>query len=121
MIPTYQTRSGENGNCFEACVASLLELSIVEVPTDLWSWQKIRGWLKRQGCELTFRHGNGLPLNEQSDPPLGHAIAALSLPDGSVHSVVVFDGQLVHDPSPRLFANSKLPVLLWTLIRRKTK
>lgn len=116
MIPVHQTRSGEQGNCFEACLASLLDCTIADVPPDFLTWAAIRRWLIRLGKSLAFCRGDGKPLREQLGPPPGYAIVALRLPDGAVHSVICMDGFLVHDPSPRPVASDANPVLLWTLI-----
>ena len=98
MRPVDQTKFGpEEGNCFTACVASILELTIEEVtftgaaPTwredfDAWCFSR-----KLQVC------GRG-----PGKPPTGYAIACGPSPRFSScgHAVVVLDGELVHDPHP---------------------
>ncbi len=112
MIPVYQTRTVANdgtGNCFNACVASILEMPLRDVcqvlPTfdgDYWDeWEK---WLAMLGLEINY-----VPLDQ--GPPKGYAIASGSggrvYPKGHkradeliLHAAVVFNGELVHDPFP---------------------
>lgn len=112
MIPVYQTMTVANdevGNCFNACVASILEMPLRDVcqvlprfDGDYWGeWRK---WLATLGLEI-----NWIPLREAA--PKGYAIASgyggRLYPEGHekagepiLHAVVVFNGKLVHDPFP---------------------
>lgn len=112
MIPVYQTMTVGNdgaGNCFNACVASILERPLREVcdvlPTfegDYWAeWRK---WLATLGMEINF-----WSLNRGA--PKGFAIASGQggrvYPDDHpkagqpiLHAAVVFNGEPVHDPFP---------------------
>lgn len=110
MIPVYQTMSVGNdgqGNCFNACIASILELPLREVarihPRDEPYWGAWKSWLA----------GRGLALNKHSParPPKGYSIASgrstRRYPEGHAkagenihHAVVCFDGEVVHDPFP---------------------
>ena len=113
----YQTRSGANGNCFEACLASLLHLPIIAVP-EVSSWEELRDWLaERFNMSLSFYAGDEIPLRNQAGYPRGYSIVALRLPaDGAIHSVVAFGNTIFHDPSPRRIATDDCPVLLWTIL-----
>jgi len=56
MIKIYQTKFGEEGDCFRACLASILELKIEDVPEfkeghGVW-YQKYRKWLQQFGLDL---------------------------------------------------------------------
>lgn len=112
MIPVYQTRTVANdgtGNCFNACVASILEMPLRDVcdvqpdfPGDYWGeWGK---WLATHGMQLNY-----VPLKQ--GPPKGFAIATgfggRNYPDDHekagqpiLHAAVVFNGELAHDPFP---------------------
>ena len=46
MIPTKQTKFGKKGNCFAACVASILEIPINVVP-DLGEYEKSGYWIHK--------------------------------------------------------------------------
>jgi hypothetical protein len=60
MIETKQTKFGDHGNCFAACIASLFELPLDDVP-DFCSlppdwWRGLQDWLKRKGlCAIEVR------------------------------------------------------------------
>ena len=109
MKPVNQTRLGDcadGGNCFPACVASLFELPIEEVPDILpgsenWDlqWQ---AWLDKYA--LTF-------IEAKWPQPDGYTIGILSVgteEEPKFHAVVCFAGEIVHDPDP--FADtSKYP------------
>lgn len=121
MSPIYQTSFGPDGNCYQACVASLLDKTLEEVP-DLSgpSWPTLlRRWLGTQGKVLCFLPGGGRLL-EESTCPAGLSILSQRVRDGSIHAVVCNDGEIVHDPSPRPFSSPKFSSELWTIIRNKT-
>lgn len=92
------------GNCFSACVASLLEVPLDEVPyfmgdapidepydwmTPLLEWLRPRGW-----WAIPLPVGNGWT-------PEGLCILSGKSPRGNFdHSVVARGLELVHDPHP---------------------
>ncbi len=112
MIPVYQTLTVGNdgrGNCFNACVASILELPLRDVaqvlPGDEPYWDTWEQWAAERGLEFNL-HVRGDPI-----PPKGFAIASGNggrfYPEGHEHAgteishaVVVFNGELIHDPFP---------------------
>lgn len=93
----------EPGDCIRACVASITELELAQVPhfvsyrqcatTDkhLWWWALI-GWF--------HAHGIDMDLAPSTQPPDGWSIAEGTGPRGYEHVVVAYDGQYVHDPHP---------------------
>lgn len=130
MIPVFQDMSVLNdghGNCFNACIASLLERPLRQVAAihprvpvasrenesraekvqrlqanEHWH-EQWDAWLLEQGYKLTY--------HPAASPPRGFSIASgLSeriYPDGHPragerisHAVVAFDGVPVHDPFP---------------------
>jgi hypothetical protein len=112
VIPVYQTMTVANdgtGNCFNACVASILELPLRDVAQVLPDfpgnyWGEWEAWGQSRGLEITYR-----PLGEA--PPKGFAIASgmggRHFPEGHpragreiMHAVVVFNGETIHDPFP---------------------
>jgi len=112
MIPVFQTFTVANdgaGNCFNACVASILEMPLRDVCQVLPSfegdyWREWEIWLASRNLEINLR-----PLSE--GPPKGFAIATgyggRVYPEGHAragrpirHAAVVFNGQLIHDPFP---------------------
>ena len=106
--PVYQTKYGKEGNCLAASFASILEISLEEIP-DIEpdedqtkphiSWRKkVNRWLNKDF---------GLAYVEV--PPLGswlwmanighHIIGGTSPRDPALgHAVVALNGDMVHDP-----------------------
>jgi hypothetical protein len=90
MKPIHQTRIGDDGNCFAACLSSILETPIPEFGSEPDFWPNVDRWLARRGLRYT----------QTSDPPLGwHTIEGIS-PRGGPHAVVGRDGKFVFDPHP---------------------
>lgn len=128
MIPVAQTMLGPtSGDCFRACVASVLELPIEEVPHfcspavmagGVGWWAFFLDWCWLRGIEvLCFwpDHGDrprwwsirtpsyGAPGTSGSPvPPPGYSILTGLSPrnhaTGGMHAVVCLDGVLAHDP-----------------------
>ncbi len=99
MTPVDQTTFGHpGGNCFSACIASVLELELDDVPyfMDVEDWfDKFTKWLKPRGFFPMM-------FNAKDNPgwwPDGWAIAGGQSPRGS-HSVVTYRDKIKHDPHP---------------------
>jgi len=90
--PTYQTRIGDNGNCFAACLASILEMPLPEFGLDDEYWGRVDKWLVRRG--LTYKQ---VPLNQI---PHGWSTIEGISPRGGMHACVAYDGVLKFDPHP---------------------
>lgn len=121
MRPVMQTRFGgpsapveEQGNCFAACLASLLGLPLAEVEgyqsgldtteaVEARWWGQLQGWLKARGLialQLAFANGETPEQFTYGRPELRY-IANGKSPRGEWdHSVVFCDGELEHDPHP---------------------
>jgi hypothetical protein len=116
MIPVEQTRFGgpehpfeERGNCFGACLASLLEVGLEELPAVAAfdeGWHELLGWLRGRGWYLVAIHGHD--WSEEHWP--GYVIAGcqsqayahlMGQDEGGGHVVVVQDGEVVWNPNPR--------------------
>ena len=104
MKPVDQTTFGSpGGNCFSACVASLLEIPIEEVPyfMDGGAWfERFAEWLRPRGywplCFKSSRDGwtpAGLHILSGKSP------RELANPN-ALHSVVAHGGEIEHDPHP---------------------
>ena len=119
MIPVDQTTFGApGGNCFSACVASILELPISEVPyfmsaPDDW-WGPFKAWCVERGIYPFYMppaEVNGVP-RVPPPAPAGFAIMCGPAPrraiaregvtytENPLHAVVACDGAMVHDPNP---------------------
>lgn len=113
MKPVLQTTFGiGTGNCFSACIASLLEVPIEEVPFFMGEddpMQACDAWLARFGFYLLRRWmPQPLPTKELFEAideldgqgwPRGFYILA-GLNAGGPHTVVAQDTKIVHDPNP---------------------
>jgi hypothetical protein len=108
-----QTKMGfEDGNCFEACIASILEVSIEDIP-DFHKgiapddgpgyWERVHEWCKDKPFGLI-----SVTLQEGHDPlKFFHdtwVIASGPSPrrkeEWQLHAVVWRNGEIVHDPHP---------------------
>ena len=110
MIKIYQTKFcgidapiGERGNCWQAAVASVLELPLTEVPDiqlyddDRVWFDKFREWLEQYGLgAIGLATGGNITLQGY------HLIECKSttLKNGELHVVVGLNGKVVHDPNP---------------------
>lgn len=116
MIPVYQNKFGSGGSCFTACVASILELPIREVPNfteygDKWI---IKLWDFLKPMNLSFTNLCIKPNNPPERIPIGYHMINGYAPRGYRHSVVGFKGQFIHDPYPG--GNGLITVEDWGII-----
>lgn len=102
MIPQTQSRTGSNGRCFNACLASILEIHESEVP----DFDK-KTWLE-EVARFLEPHGLYYVQVEIDDPILPkmfsvgrvyHTIEGISY-RGGPHAVVGLNGETVWDPHP---------------------
>lgn len=95
MKRVVQTRTGADGNCFAACLASILEISIASVPEFDDGW----GWMDRANDFLS-EHGVFYRRVPMSSKPSGYSTIEGISPRGGLHACVALDGELVWDPHP---------------------
>jgi hypothetical protein len=99
VTPVDQTTFGPGkGNCFSACVASVLDLTIEEVPFFMGSEDWVSAlllWCEQNGVDADFS-------TEFPAPAGDYVIVGGGSPRYSSvgHAVVWLDGQLAHDPHP---------------------
>lgn len=99
MKPVDQTRFGVGeGNCFSACVASLLEIDLDDVPffmgADNWD-EALLEWCDGRGVVVDF--STEFPAPEGACCIVGGRSPRHS---ETGHAVIMRDGALVHDPHP---------------------
>jgi len=114
MKKIYQTKFagidapvGERGNCWQAAVASILELPLEVVPDiqeydeKLVWFDEFREWLKQYGLSAI-----GLATNGNITIEGYHLIECKSttLKNGELHVVVGLNEEVVHDPNPNATA-----------------
>jgi hypothetical protein len=104
-----QTAFGDpDGNCFEACLASITGMPLADLPhflEDGW-FGDYDNWLRERGWGL-------IHFGPAKDVPAGFAIASGPAPRGIMHSAVYRDGVLEHDPHP---SGDGLEVRYWMLV-----
>jgi len=114
MKPVFQTRFGgyespveEQGNCWQACVASILEIPLEEAfdnrqYTDKNWFDRFNEWLEKYGLAcIAFDHSKDKPLT--CSEIKGYAIMKCkseTLYQGERHVVIIKDQNVVHDPNP---------------------
>lgn len=107
VIPVPQTRfEPPTGNCFAACLASILECPLDEVPQPTavddacprWTpyWQRVEAWLAERNLGLIE-----FPVGGNGYVPPGYTILSTT-PRGCdyQHAVVARDGEVVWNPWP---------------------
>jgi hypothetical protein len=113
MIPVDQTKFGmPAGNCLAACVASILECPLADVP-DLWEAEQAgKNWLRVLNQWLADRYGLWYFTADPRRPdsgftawwsPGGHYVMGGQSPRPECtagHACVAKDGNIVHDPHP---------------------
>jgi len=106
MKPVMQTDFGQFGNCFSACLASLFELPLEEVPNfftvagpydDAAWWSAVRDWLRPRGYGIMF---NDLRDPEHLKLFEGYFIVSGKSSRNVDHATIWKDGVMVHDPHP---------------------
>lgn len=109
MKPVTQTEFGKRGNCWLACIASVLDVPLESVPdvTDLYEANErgegksaraiVKHWLMSEhGLYLYHLHAGLVPLVR----PRGYHIMSGKGPRGYLHACVGHEGVIVHDPHP---------------------
>lgn len=113
MRTVHQTKftdlaTGTCGNCLAACFASLMNISLEEVPQfekmfdreDLFSaWEEVEEAIARLCAERNYK------CFGRKQPPVPHDnrfyIVSFTVPDSLVnHCVIWRNGRIVHDPRP---------------------
>ena len=107
MIPIQQTRVGESGNCLNACLASILEIPLWEIP----EFSKDNNLFLADIQEFLAGHDLYYVQILPDDPtvheafrmslgPAYHTIEGMS-PRGGQHACVGDRGEIIFDPHPQ--------------------
>lgn len=108
------SRPDEHGDCWRACIASVLDLPALEVPNfaqEFPGWDEMlaaaRQWLRQRGltifrtyCSAKWERDRMLEVFSSDNPGTPIILIGESGQDsGDNHAVVVIDGSVDHDPS----------------------
>ena len=100
MVPIKQKNihdkaKGTVGDCFRACICSILEISDEGMPNfaEDETWTTLREWLNGNKLDIYYYDFPKDITNE-------YYMAVGVSPRGVLHSVVYKDGKLAHDPHP---------------------
>lgn len=102
MIEVDQTilhGNGLRGNCLQACIASIMELDIEEVPHfanhEGADWfDRMNDWFIKRGMWILYIQ------DDYGFMPHGYSIICGTSPRQVRHSCVALDGKLIFDPHP---------------------
>lgn len=103
MKPLFQTRFGSEGNCMEACIASILELDLKEVP-DLLAYEENGEWvnvlnkLSKLGLCYIEVIMDDIPLFFKNKKCYHIFIGKTTRHETIYHAAVGYNGKVVHDP-----------------------
>lgn len=91
----------QRGNCFAACIASLLDIPLNQVPNveelfDCYAWYDVFcSWLETKG--FTFETGTKQECEKSGD----YYLVSGDSPRGNFKHIVIYkNGKMVHDPHP---------------------
>jgi hypothetical protein len=92
--------SSKMGDCFAACMASLLELPIEVVPNDHspMYWSVWRTWLSQFGLEMRYSSAKG-PI--WASHPWIASVKSLNYPAGTTHAILMDGHWVLFDPSTK--------------------
>ena len=94
MIPVDQEVGNPTSNCFDACLASVLEMPMANIPeyVDDAVWlEDYNRWLKPLNLQI-------MALSFKPIVPQGYAILVGHGNRHLDHAVVTLNGEMVHDP-----------------------
>jgi len=101
MKPVEQTTFGvPGGNCFSACVASILHLPIDDVPYFMSENPNGKEWIERFSSWLKTKGLYPLILTAHANVPGIHIMHGRSPRGPGRHAVVGIGDTVIHDPHP---------------------
>lgn len=115
MKLVYQTRSGgfdspigDQGNCFQACVATLLQIPLevafdcIAVESNGHWFEDFNKWLEQYGLGCIYLETSKEKPMTSTDFLGLHIMECMSITlyQGERHAVVIKNGEVIHDPDP---------------------
>jgi hypothetical protein len=100
-----QTVFNFNGNCLEACLASILHLKLDQVPSfSKNSWHKeCNEWLQLFGLGLITVNvcKKGMKILFETFKGYVIGVGTRKGSNGVDHAVILYEGKIIHDPMPK--------------------
>lgn len=103
MIPQMQSRTGKNGRCLNACLASILEIPEAQVPDFGKDWEAdVAKFLATFGLYYVQIPKDDSLLKVMFNPAHGEVWSTIEgiSHRGGPHACVARNGELVWDPHP---------------------
>lgn len=116
MKPVMRDKFGVGGNCLSACIASLMHLTIDDVPNfndgtnnnpdqnDPTSvrifWRNVDNFLESKGYAILHFEPGDESIHDLISATSGHFLVGGKSPRGYYHSVIYTKKGLAHDPHP---------------------
>jgi hypothetical protein len=103
MIEKQQTLfENGKGNCFAAYIASILEISIEELPDfhKEWNWREALNIYLQKFCLFYFEVSLPGDMRDELISYWGYHIICGDSPRGLRHAVVGYKGEMIFDPHP---------------------
>ena len=108
-----------DGDCFRACVASILEMDLDQVPNFVgmhpqeW-FHALEEWLRHFGLGALYVRADE---EFKTFAPPGFSVLSVDLKDSDVgHCVVAKDGKIAWDPSPNRATNKVVNLRSWIVL-----
>lgn len=99
MKPVNQTEFDGVGNWYTACLASILDIPLLEIPHLSGRLNYEDTWFDRTQAWLMTRGLYAIVLNED-EPANGYYIGIGINSANNVHGAIFIDNTLIHDPHP---------------------
>lgn len=103
MKYVYQKRTDD---CVSACLASILDLDIDEVPyfyenrLDGKMWNRVNEWLDKKNMHLLWKNQDHIDNIQRDAKNAGYGMIIIHHQDSpSTHAFVSYNGLLFHEPS----------------------
>ena len=117
MIKINQTIFNKNGNCYSACIASILEIPIKDVPAFSYnngksSFINANDWIMTNfnmyllSSDINNFDKENLQIIKKFK--IYHLILGLSATYNTYHCCVGLNGDVVHDPHPKQLGLNKI-------------
>ena len=104
----------QNGDCVQACIASLFDKNLEEIPKfqdSSFFFEMLATYCRSKKFNILETENENIALTSDLD---GYYLAIVETKLGNYHCVIMKEHQLIHDPSPfKSLYDKKRVVLYW--------